>query len=123
MIAFLLPLPMAFRYELAHAVEINEQTKAKTYVDWRLHLDWKAPNAGDDAQRNIKPLYGLQASKFAMGDVVHKRSGARWSGKVCGFYSTSNTPIGYAVESLAPDTLGSVQIYPESALELGEYDN
>lgn len=52
---------------------------------------------------------------FAIGDYVRKKSGSQWRGRVVGWYSTSLTPDGYAVES---DThAGSVQIYPASAIE------
>ena len=57
--------------------------------------------------------------KFSLGDRVSKTKGSSWTGLVVGFYSTSLTPIGYAVES--ENEPGSVQIYPESALAaLGE---
>lgn len=49
---------------------------------------------------------------------VRKRSGSSWQGKVVGFYTTHLTPVGYAVESEREP--GSVQIYPEAALELVE---
>lgn len=51
---------------------------------------------------------------FKLGDLVTKKSGSRWTGKVVGFYSTELTPEGYAVESLTE--VGSVQIYPVHAL-------
>lgn len=54
--------------------------------------------------------------KFHRGDVVRKKSGSMWQGTVCGAYSTTLTPEGYAVESSAHG--GSVQIYPAAALEL-----
>ena len=54
------------------------------------------------------------ARKFSLGDRVTKTKGSSWTGLVVGFYSTSLTPIGYAVES--ENEPGSVQIYPESAL-------
>lgn len=54
--------------------------------------------------------------KFKRGDVVRKRSGSQWQGRVVGEYSTRLTPEGYAVES--DSHAGSVQIYPASALEL-----
>lgn len=54
--------------------------------------------------------------KFKRGDKVRKKSGSQWHGTIVGFYSTSLTPIGYCVESEREK--GSVQIYPESALEL-----
>lgn len=56
--------------------------------------------------------------KFKIGDSVRKIKGSSWSGKVVGMYSTDLTPIGYAVESSSEK--GSVQIYPEAALELLE---
>lgn len=54
--------------------------------------------------------------KFALGDRVRKIKGSMWQGYVVGFYSTDTTPVGYCVES--ERELGSVQIYPEHALEL-----
>lgn len=54
--------------------------------------------------------------KFKYGDNVRKIRGSEWHGYVCGTYSTELTPIGYCVESEREK--GSVQIYPEAALEL-----
>lgn len=54
-------------------------------------------------------------AKFQWGDRVTKIKGSSWTGRVCGIYSTPLTPIGYAVES--ENEPGSVQIYPEAALE------
>lgn len=54
--------------------------------------------------------------KFNRGDVVRKRSGSKWQGRVVGEYSAALTPEGYAVES--DSHAGSVQIYPAIALEL-----
>jgi len=59
-----------------------------------------------------------QSGKFAIGDRVKKTSGSEWEGHVCGWYSTNQTPEGYAVESEAH--AGSVQIYPAKALEAVE---
>ena len=53
--------------------------------------------------------------KFQRGDLVRKKSGSQWQGRVVGEYSTALTPEGYAVESDAH--AGSVQIYPAHALE------
>jgi R67 dihydrofolate reductase len=53
--------------------------------------------------------------RFAVGDRVRKMKGSSWQGRVVGFYSTELTSIGYAVES--ERERGSVQIYPEAALE------
>lgn len=53
---------------------------------------------------------------FQMGDLVKKKGDkGQWHGKIVGTYSATCTPVGYAVESLLET--GSVQIYPESALE------
>lgn len=56
--------------------------------------------------------------KFRMGDLVKKSTGSEWVGRVCGWYSTGQTPEGYAVESEVH--AGSVQIYPAKALEAVE---
>lgn len=57
------------------------------------------------------------AGKFRMGDRVQKHGGSWWAGRVVGFYSTAQTPVGYCVQL---DTVpnGPVQIYPEGALVL-----
>ncbi len=52
---------------------------------------------------------------FEIGDRVRKTRGASWQGTVCGFYTTDLTPLGICVES--ERELGSVQIYPYTALE------
>ncbi len=54
-------------------------------------------------------------AKFRMGDLVKKSTGSEWVGRVVGWYSTEQTPEGYAVESSAHRN--SVQIYPAKALE------
>jgi hypothetical protein len=65
-------------------------------------------------------LVGLRTdttpATFALGDRVQKKSGSQWAGKVVGWYSTSLTPEGYAVES--ESHAGSVQIYPANALKV-----
>lgn len=58
---------------------------------------------------------------FRLGDRVQKRSGGRWRGQIVGWYQTTLTPEGYAVESAFEP--GSVQIYPASALEPWHEDN
>jgi hypothetical protein len=55
------------------------------------------------------------AGRFRLGDRLRKVKGSEWAGRVVGWYSTALTPIGYAIESEAH--AGSVQIYPEAALE------
>lgn len=59
--------------------------------------------------------------KFRLGQRVTKTKGSSWTGRVVGFYSTSLTPVGYAVES--ETETGSVQIYPESALGIKNESN
>lgn len=62
-------------------------------------------------KRSVYPA----TSKYQFHDRVTKISGSSWTGRVCGFYSTALTPIGYCIES---DTeTGSVQVYPEKALK------
>lgn len=53
---------------------------------------------------------------FSEGDLVEKKSGSWWEGKVVGFYSTEQTPEGYAVQ-LNGVPNGPVQIYPVQALK------
>lgn len=59
--------------------------------------------------------YMHSSAIFQLGNKVKKRGKASWRGNVVGIYSTTMTPIGYAVESAFEP--GSVQIYPESAIE------
>ena len=65
--------------------------------------------------QNERQLKQSEPTTFCLGDRVRKRSGAAWQGCVVGWYSTTLTPEGYAVESEAHP--GSVQIYPVAALE------
>jgi dihydrofolate reductase (trimethoprim resistance protein) len=61
----------------------------------------------------------IEYTAFQYGDRVRKKgSKGQWHGHIVGIYSASCTPIGYAVESEREE--GSVQIYPESALEYYE---
>lgn len=53
--------------------------------------------------------------KWEIGTRVSKIRGSWWTGKIVGFYSSSLTKEGYAVES--ESEVGSVQIYPLEALE------
>lgn len=52
---------------------------------------------------------------WLIGTRVRKKSGAQWQGRIVGYYSTTLTDVGYAVESEFEK--GSVQIYPARALE------
>ena len=53
-------------------------------------------------------------AKWGMGDLVAKKRGSSWRGRVVGFYATAHTPVGYCVESLFE--IGSVQVWPQDAL-------
>ena len=75
----------------------NEVNFALPFTRLREQLDW--PN---DAT-------------FQLGDLVQKKGRASWRGRVVGWYRTDLTALGFAVESdFEP---GSVQIYPQTALE------
>lgn len=65
---------------------------------------------------NLLEFLRMPARRYKMGDRLRKIRGSEWQGRVVGLYSTELTPVGYAIESEAHK--GSVQIYPESALEL-----
>ncbi len=87
---------------------------------WNAHLFVRIErNSRDDRHPNaVAAPQPEQSGKFAMGDLVRKTSGSEWQGRICGTYSTTLTPEGYAVESEAH--AGSVQIYPAKALEAVE---
>jgi dihydrofolate reductase (trimethoprim resistance protein) len=53
---------------------------------------------------------------MGIGSYVRKKSGSEWQGVIVGSYSTELTPKGWCVESSTHK--GSVQIYPEKALEI-----
>lgn len=75
------------------------------------------PKNPESEKQKISSFKFEKQIKFAMGDRVRKKGDkGQWHGKIVGFYSASCTPLGYAVES--ERETGSVQIYPESALEL-----
>lgn len=60
--------------------------------------------------------------EFKFGDRVRKVRGSSWQGHVCGFYvNPPFTERGYCVRSEREE--GSVQVYPEAALELVEENN
>jgi hypothetical protein len=52
---------------------------------------------------------------FQLGATVQKKGRAFWRGKIVGWYRTELTALGFAVESMFEP--GSVQIYPQTALE------
>ena len=71
------------------------------------------------AQQTQANAVAMPEGAFKIGDRVRKKGNkGQWHGRICGFYRATHTPIGYAVES--ERELGSVQIYPETALEIYE---
>jgi dihydrofolate reductase (trimethoprim resistance protein) len=62
----------------------------------------------------LKSSWTTTHTTFQLGDLVEKRRGSSWHGRIVGWYSTDLTPEGYAVES--DHEPGSVQIYPAAAL-------
>lgn len=71
---------------------------------------------GNETSAPVASQFALPScATFGLGDRVRKKSGAAWQGHVVGWYSTTLTPEGYAVESEFHP--GSVQIYPVAALE------
>jgi dihydrofolate reductase (trimethoprim resistance protein) len=53
--------------------------------------------------------------EFPLGTQVRKKKGSHWRGNIVGYYSTTLTPQGVAIESKYEP--GSVQIYPVVAIE------
>ncbi len=94
------PCPLGF-----HALQISYPDEVIAAAAWNTRLASPQPTA-DRSE--------AEARTFTLGDRVFKSKGSSWTGRVVGFYSTSLTPEGYAVES--ENEAGSVQIYPRAAL-------
>ena len=72
-----------------------------------------------DQLKTIRALLDRPTGQFKRGDRVRKKGDkGQWHGHIVGEYSATCTTVGYTVES--ERETGSVQIYPESALELYE---
>ena len=76
--------------------------------------------AESSAQQAAPASQDAEDEKFHLGQRVRKIKGSRWQGRIVGTYRTKMTAEGYAVES--ETEVGSVQIYPASALELFDSD-
>ena len=61
------------------------------------------------------PKFDALRENWPLGTLVRKTKGSRWQGKIVGYYSTELTPYGVSIESSTE--IGSVQIYPVSAIE------
>lgn len=87
-------------------------TRAKRPI-WRAG---KAPVAAPEPEPEGAAMqYPETHTNFKHGQTVRKSRGSQWHGTVVGWYATTLTPEGYAVESATEK--GSVQIYPAAALE------
>lgn len=100
----------------AAAFEVGQQTYERVGVTSAMRevMELFKSNRAATSQPSGDEVEAV-ARKFNLGDRVTKIKGSSWTGLVVGFYSTNLTPIGYAVES--ENEPGSVQIYPESALD------
>ena len=78
----------------------------------------KSTNSVRDYEEKIMGAFSPKGS-FVFGNKVEKKSGSWWEGNIVGWYSTEQTPVGYAVQ-LSSKLNGPVQIYPESALKIYE---
>lgn len=88
-------------------------------LSWR-ELVERDKQKSEDARGQIKrAAMPVQAdpvpNRWQLGDKVKKKANSSWRGTVCGFYSTPHTPEGYCVDSAFEP--GSVQVWPEAALE------
>jgi dihydrofolate reductase (trimethoprim resistance protein) len=86
---------------------------------WQIYTDHAtaALSAIEAMGAVVVPVEATDTDKkgqFRIGDRVTKIKGSQWTGRVVGFYSTTLTPEGYAVES--ETEIGSVQIYPATAI-------
>jgi len=103
------PIPDEFKLPFVlqgHLNSINSANDGESQ-EFSAHVDYIEFNA------NLRDL--TENRKFRLGDKVRKKSGSVWQGEIVGFYSTKLNSVGYCIESDAHP--GSVQIYPESALE------
>ena len=104
------------------ARELEDLEKARWYLDREISARRAAPAAEDAAVAESRMLNEavwigfLRECAFGFGDVVRKRSGSAWEGRIVGFYSTRLTPFGVCVESASHPV--SVQIYPVAELDL-----
>lgn len=95
---------------------LREALKGATVIANHAGAELRAKDAEIDLFRDLLP-----PGKFRGGDRVRKIKGSSWQGRIVGFYATTQTPEGYAVESEREP--GSVQIYPATALEPVENDD
>jgi hypothetical protein len=97
-------------------VEVLKEADAPSLGDDGYEAMADRVHAAEAALAVMPPVpAGLVATRWQLGDKVRKKRGSSWRGTVCGFYSTPHTPQGYCVDSAFEP--GSVQVWPEAALE------
>ena len=74
--------------------------------------------AAYESAKSAEPVAWPVGWAFREGDMVRKKSGSWFEGAIVGFYSTRDTPRGYAIQMQIPTGNGPVQIFPEAALEI-----
>ena len=57
-------------------------------------------------------MEGEGERQWPLGTIARKTSGPEWSSKVVGYYSSSFTPEGLVLESIAVGSLGQVHVEP-----------
>ncbi len=112
---------VAFRPELKVCQTFGDSVAAEADAAHIARLDpdtvrelVRLARIGADAPAIRAAALGCGAGQFRIGDRVTKIKGSQWTGRIVGFYSTTLTPEGYAVES--ETEIGSVQIYPAAAI-------
>lgn len=123
---------IGWAFDIATRVAMVSDEPAQ-YTSFEPRISFDRPSVPEGSIRNLRPLYasphpvtispeeGVRERAFdnhqwPLGTRVTKTKGSSWTGRVVGYYSTSMTPVGYAVES--ENEPGSVQIYPLAALSV-----
>lgn len=99
--------------DIVERLDFIASDNAETLTEDELKTIFEAITLLSEAENREKEASAGWA--FAAGDLVRKKSGSWWEGRVVGTYSTEQTERGYAVQLDKP--FGPVQIYPESGLE------
>ena len=60
------------------------------------------------------------ARRYPLGTLMRKKSGPEWVSRVVGYYSSSFTPEGLVLESVAKGSLGQVHVEPAKRMEVSD---
>jgi hypothetical protein len=96
---------------------MSNQTKAEPSIrgsGWKADCPKCVASKFTCDEHSQQPEPGAPAGAFQRGDLVRKKSGSSWRGRIVGDYSATWTVDGYNVESLFEP--GNVQVYPAAAL-------